>query len=176
MWAKITTKARVILSLLAVYISVTGLVTFSLFITEESIQMSVFGSWPAQDAKDWQTVHLAYRRIIDANKLLKTINYSIGWIQPLAFLGYRSYGQSTDVYIKGLEAKIFANAPELFDGREITVSFIPQEVRVTPDGYLHVNRRVSFLSKEKRPASVSCRITGLVSVQGNKVVITEAEM
>ncbi len=175
MWAKIRTKAKVILSILAVYISVTGLVTFSLFILEESIQLCVFGSWPAQDAKDWQTVHLAYRRIIDTNKLLKTINYSIGWIQPLAFLGYRSYGQSTDIYIKGLEAKIFANAPELFDGENLTVSFIPQEVRETADGYLHINHRVSFLSKERRPAGVSCRITGVVSAQGNKVVMKETD-
>jgi len=34
MWAKIRGKLKVFLSILAVYISATGLVTFSLFITE----------------------------------------------------------------------------------------------------------------------------------------------
>ncbi|HOV88228.1 MAG TPA: hypothetical protein PLM79_17870 [Syntrophobacteraceae bacterium] len=175
LWFIVKQRARVILSILAIYISVTGLVTFSLFITEESIQMATFGTWPAQEAKDWYLVREGCERIKDTNRALKLINNCLGWIQPLAFFAYRSYGKSTDSYVAGLEAKIFANAPEIFEGRKITASFTPQEVRDTPDGYMHTNRRVTFISKERLPAGVSCRITGLVSVEGNKVVIKEPD-
>jgi hypothetical protein len=168
-------RARVILSALAIYISVTGLVTFSLFILEESIQMATFGTWPAQEAKDWYLVRQGCERIKDTNQALKLINNCLGWIQPLAFYAYRSYGKATDTYVAGLEAKIFANAPELFDGRNITASFTPQEVHATPDGYAHVNRRVCFLSKERHSAGVACRITGVLSLEGGKVVITEPD-
>lgn len=174
-WFIVKQRARVILSILAIYISLTGLVTFSLFILEESIQMATFGTWPAQEAKDWYLVREGCERIKDTNQALKFINNSLGWIQPLAFFAYRSYGKSTESYIAGLEAKIFANAPELFEGRKITASFTPQEVSDTPDGYVHVNRRVSFVSKERHPAGISNRIAGMVSVQGNKVVIKEPD-
>jgi len=175
MWAKIRSRLKVFLSILAVYISATGLVTFSLFIAEESVQTSIFASWQAISANDWHAAKHAYDCIKRANSLLKTVNCGLGWIQPLSFLAYRSYGNSTDAYIHGLEARIFANAPELFNGQQVTVSFIPLEIRETPDGYLHVNRRMSFLSKEKRPAGLSCQITGVIAVYGNKVTIKEAD-
>ena len=65
-------KIRTVLTSLAVYISVTGLVTFSLFICEESIQTAMFGTWPAQDAGDWYTVKFGVERMKEANHLLKT--------------------------------------------------------------------------------------------------------
>ncbi len=174
-WAKIRGKVKVFLSILAVYISATGLVTFSLFITEESIQTAMFGTWQAISANDWNAAKHGYDCIRAANRLLKSVNNCLGWIQPLSFLAYRSYGNSTDAYIHGLEARIFANAPELFNGQQVTVSFVPQDVRETHDGFLHTNRRVSFLSKDKRPTGVSCQVTGVISVNSNKVVITEAD-
>lgn len=173
MWARIRTKARVILSVLAVYISATGLVTFSLFITEESIQTSMFGTWQAISANDWSAAMLGYDCIRSANGLLKTVNNSLGWIQPLSFLAYRSYGNATDAYVRGLEARIFANAPELFENRTVTVSFVPREVHETSDGFVHVNRRIAFVSKQKRPSGAPIEITGVVSLQGGKVLIAE---
>jgi len=135
----------------------------------------MFGTWQAISANDWNAAMVGYDCIRSANSLLKTVNNSCGWIQPLSFLAYRSYGNATDAYIQELLARIFANAPELFDNQRVTVSFIPQDVRATPYGFMHVNRRVSFLSKEKHPAGVSCRIIGTVTVHGNKVLITDSE-
>ena len=174
MWAKIATKAKVFISILAVYISVTGLVTFSLFILEESVQTCMFGTWPAQDAKDWEVVRFGLERIKNTTVTLKVINYSLGWIQPLAFVAYKSYGEAADVYIAGLEAKLFANAPHLFEGKTVTVTFTPQVVAENPPGeYKHTNHNVTFLSKQRHPVGVSQRITGLVSVEGIQVKISE---
>jgi hypothetical protein len=168
-------RAKVILSVLALYISFSGLVTFSLFILEESIQTAMFGTWPAQDAKDWEVVKFGCERIRDANWALKAVNYSLGWIQPLAFVAYRSYGKSTDIYIQGLEARIFANAPELFAGREMSFSFTPEAKRDSPEGTLHINRNLTFISRRSYPAGVRHRLTGTVSVDGNRIIIREAE-
>ncbi|MCK8600087.1 hypothetical protein [Desulfoferrobacter suflitae] len=168
---RIKSKAKVIVSTLAVYISTAGLVTFSLFILEESIQTAMFGTWPAQEAKDWAVVQFGCDRIRDANRALKLMNYTLGWIQPLAFLAYKSYGESTDIYIQGLEAKIFANAPELFAGRAVTFSFNPQSVTTSSEGFHHVNRRIHVVSPTKLQPGIQHRVTGRVTVAGNQLII-----
>lgn len=166
-------KAKAVLSAFAIYISISGLVTFSLFIVEESIQTAMFASWPAQDAKDWHTVKFASERIKEANQLLRAINFSLGWIQPLAFLAYNSYARSTDVYINGMEAKIFANAPELFAGERVTITFFPQEVQQIAKGFLHINRNVCLISKTRYPPGSRIRVSGLVAVEDGRIIIEE---
>lgn len=168
-----TRWARIALSCLALYLSATGLVTFSLFIIEESIQTSMFGTWQASDAGDWWTVKFAADRIGEANRLLQLINIGGGWIQPLSFLAYRSYGRATEAYLAGLEAKLLARAPELFAGRIVTVSFTALEARPTPSGYAYINRGLTVLSPVRYPPGIPRRLTGLVSIQGGRVVITE---
>lgn len=171
---RITRKGKAILSVFAIYISVTGLVTFSLFILEESIQTAMFGTWPAQDAKDWEVVRFGLDRIKNANSALKTINYSLGWIQPLAFVSYKCYGESADAYIAGLEAKLFANAPHLFSGKTVTFMFTPQTVTESSEGgFMHVNHSVVFVSSQRYPAAKPRRVTGMVSAQGDQVIIRE---
>ena len=171
----VTRRARIALSVLALYLSASGLVTFSLFIIEESIQSAMFGTWQASDAGDWWTVKFAADRISDANRLLRMINIAGGWIQPLSFLAYRSYGRATEAYLAALEAKLLAKAPELFVGRIVTVSFTALEARPVPSGYAHTNHRLTVLSPVRHPTGVPRRLTGLVSVQGSQVVITETD-
>jgi len=147
----VTRRARIALSVLALYLSASGLVTFSLFIIEESIQTAMFGTWQASDAGDWWTVKFAADRISDANRLLRMINIAGGWIQPLSFLAYRSYGRATEAYLAALEAKLLAKAPELFVGRIVTVSFTALEARPVPSGYAHTNHRLTVLSPIRHP-------------------------
>ena len=171
---RITRRGKAILSVLAIYISLTGLVTFSLFILEESIQTAMFGTWPAQDAKDWELVHFGCERMRDANTMMKAINYSFGWIQPLAFFAYKSFSESAESYIQSLEARIFANAPEIFHGRTMTFAFTPQTVVETQDGlYAHINHRIRFLSAERLPTGRTRRLTGTISNEGEQVIIRE---
>ena len=174
LWWRITKRGKTILSVLAIYISITGLVTFSLFILEESIQTAMFGTWPAQDAKDWELVRFGCDRMRDANTMLRVINYSCGWIQPLAFLAYKSFSESAESYIQSLEARIFANAPEVFRGKTMTFAFTPQMVAETPEGlFAHINHRVRFLSAERLLPGRTQRVTGTISDEGQQVVIRE---
>ena len=171
---RIERRGKAILSVLAIYISVTGLVTFSLFVLEESLQTAMFGTWPAQDAKDWELVRFGCDRMRDANRMLKAINYSLGWIQPVAFLAYKDFSKSADSYIQGLEARIFANAPEVFQGRTMTFAFTPQTVVETPEGlFVHVNHRLRFVSPVRLPVGRARRVTGSVSDEGDQVVVRE---
>lgn len=163
------------LSVLAIYLSLAGLITFSLFILEESIQTAMFGTWPAQDAKDWELVQFGSERMREANTCLKTINYCFGWIQPLAFVSYRSFGKSVDLYIASLEARIFANAPELFHARTFSFAFTPQSVAPCPEGWLYTSGRVTVISAKRHPQGISCRISGEISLDESSARIIVSE-
>jgi|GEM_PF-1829962 len=167
------------------YISLVGLVTFSLFLLEESIQMATFGTWPASDAQDYRLVREGLRVIESANRTMKIINYSIGWVQPLAFLSYRAYAKSTDYYIASMKAKIFAHDPGALIGERVTATISLAGGKVTqseegtliqpsrksifvlfpynlfPSNPLRTAREVPLPTSSSSPPS-SIRVTGLV--------------
>jgi len=138
-------KLRKALTWVLVYVTIVGLVTFTLFIFEESIQMATFGTWPAQDAKNWELVLEGMDVIESINLGMKTVNYLVGWIQPLAFFSYRAYAKSTDYYVKGVKAKIFAYAPSTFDGRLHSFHFIPNRIDYKDKNTVLINRKVRVL-------------------------------
>ena len=127
---RITTALKIFFA----YITLCGLVMFPCFIAEEAIQVAVWGTWPAQDAKDWELVMNGCKIVDNINLTLKIINYSIGWIQPLAFFSYRAYANATDYYVESLRAKIFAHAPEVLDGHIITATVSLKKARVIDTG------------------------------------------
>ena len=135
-----------IMKILFAYVTACGLVLFPLFILEEAGQVAIFGTWPASDARDWQLVKHGLDVISTANRTMKIINYSIGWIQPLAFLSYRAYGKSTDYYIESMKAKIFAHDPGVMVGERVTVEIDMTGGKVTQivEGWLLQPRRKSI--------------------------------
>ena len=139
-------KINTIMKILFAYITACGLVLFPLFLFEESIQLSVFGTWPASDARDWRLVKHGLDVISSTNRTMKIINYSLGWIQPLAFLSYRAYGKATDYYIESMKAKIFAHDPSAMVGERITVEIELTGGKVTQseEGLLLQPRRKSI--------------------------------
>lgn len=151
-----------ILYLAAGYISLVGLVTFSLFILEESIQMTTFGTWPASDAQDWHLVLKGCNVIETTNTTMKIINYSIGWIQPLAFFSYRSYGKATDYYIQALKSKIFAHNPETLIGHEVTLTISLHGASLRDSMYKLKNSNV-FIALPEKPKSAIIRMTSIVN-------------
>ena len=163
-------KLKTIISSTATLISVLGIITFTLFIFEESIQIAVFGTWPAQYARDWDLVMKGTDMIETINHQMKMVNYSLGWLQPLAFFSYRAYGKATDYYIKSLRAKVFANCPQCLVGRTVEFVFIPKKIEAHKD-------RVELVSGELRvfaqsiPQSQSVLVTGTVERQGDTLVI-----
>jgi len=165
-------KFKSILTGFAVYISIAGLVTFSNFVLEESSQVIMFGTWPAQDAKNWELVLHGCDLMKASNRTLKTINYAVGWIQPIAFFAYRSYGIGTDFYIDALESKVFAHAPELFVGREVKFTFTPRQIENQADGtFTLINGSLHVRSKVLPIGGKPLVVQGRVQQQGSVLVI-----
>lgn len=163
-------KLKKTLSMIALIISILGLITFSLFIFEEALQVTMFGTWPAQDAGDWDLVLEGIDVMESLNLGMKIVNYSVGWLQPLAFFSYRAYSQSTDFYIKGLKAKAFARAPEVFEGREHEFNFKPKRIVEDADGVKLINRNIIVMLKE-RPVGSRFKVRGKIQVIGKKIIV-----
>jgi len=166
-------RLKTILQMAAIIISLMGVVTFSLFILEEAFQTAMFGTWPAQDAKDWR---LAKAGVDIQEKIvwwMKAVNYTVGIVQPLGFIAYANYARSADYYMLGLKAKIFANCPECFDGEEIEFTFYPQTVQ---DNEL-INHNVRVEIPDGYPAGLApVVVRGLVRSEGQLVRVRAIEI
>ena len=157
-------KLRVWLAIFAMYLSIAGLVTFSLFMLEEGYQTAMFGTWPAQDAQRWDVVLDGTDLMEKIIKTMKIVNYSCGWIQPLAFISYRAYAKSADYYIKALRTKVLAHEPEMMIGREIEIKFKIHQIKKYGDKFLLSNGRLVIVSDK--------RINGVMDI---KAVIKKTE-
>lgn len=129
-------RFKSILAIIGLYITIAGLVTFSLFILEESYQTAMFGTWPAQDARRWDLVQLGANIMDNTILSMKIVVYAFGWIQPLAFVSYRSYATSAEYYVASLRAKALAHAPELFVNHRVDLCFTPNEVTKIDNGLM----------------------------------------
>lgn len=166
-------RVRRLLAVLALYLSISGLVTFSMFILEEGIQCCQFGTWPAADAKDWPTVKAGADLMEKINHTLKLVNYTAGWLQPLAFIAYRAYSRAAESYITSIRAKTFAYAPELFHGERLTIRFVPltKQAAITPGFKRYFNRNITLLTTRELPLGAPATVSVLVQVAGPKVVL-----
>ncbi len=163
-------RIKTILTFIALYITIVGLVTFSCFMFEEAIQMTTFGTWPAKTAQNWELVLEGCDLIVKINNTMCIVNYSIGWIQPLAFLSYRAYSKSADYYVKALKSQAFAHAPEIFVGRNVKFSFTPKEVKNHHDHVELVSRNIRILVDEI-PLEKSILVQGRLEQQGTLLIV-----
>lgn len=168
-----TQRIKIILWIFGTYITLVGVVTFSQFIMEEAIQTAIWGTWPAQDAKQWHLVKDGIIVINSINSTLKFVTYAFGWVQPLAMLGYLNYVKATEYYIAGLNAKAFANAPDLYIGEHVKFTFYPQEIR---NNELAINRKIGVYLKDhieafKKQTFGKVIIEGIVHHEGKLLII-----
>lgn len=168
-----TNRIKIILWVFGTYITIVGVVTFSQFIMEEAIQTAIWGTWPAQDAKQWHLVKDGIGVINSINTTLKIVTYAFGWVQPLAMIGYLKYAEATDYYIAGLKAKTFANAPDLYIGERVKFVFYPQEIR---NNELAINRKIGVYLKDhieafNKKSFGKVIIEGIVHHENNLLII-----
>lgn len=104
---------------LAIIFVLWGIVTFPLFIFEESQQTIMFGTWQAIDTCDWKTVKQGHDLGVKINQTMKTVNKWFGWIHPFSFMSYNAYGKASDYYWFTLKAKVLKNDPTLYEGEEV---------------------------------------------------------
>ena len=152
-------KFQNFLTMMVAILSIMGIVTFSLFILEESFQTIMFGTWPAKNAKRWDVVMEGTIMMEKVANMMEVVNNWAGWIQPLAYISYGSYAKSADFYIKGLRAEILAKEPELFIGRNIDFVLKPKSWKSF--GSLHMtNTKIRVLSKTEPTRNM--KVSGLL--------------
>jgi hypothetical protein len=151
-------------------LTLIGVVTFSMFILEESLQTIMFGTWAAQDAKNWEHVQRGADAMRVTNRVLKIVTYGFGWVNPFAFISYKHYSKATDYYIGSLESKILAQAPHLMAGRKVTMEFRPKSAdKLENGGYVLRAGRFSMYSET---ADLSPRpVTGMLEVVNGRLFI-----
>lgn len=156
--------------IVGVYLTLAGLVTFSLFILEEAFQTTMFGSWPAKDAKEWRLVKRSADTMEFINNRMKTVNRWFGWIQPLAWVAYDSYGVAADEYVENLRSLVFAHCPECMDGTEVRFTMQAREMDESMNGY-HVWKagKVRVLTRETWEGGEDYQVTGTAKYWEGKV-------
>jgi len=155
-------KTRSKMAAIATILSIMGLITFALFILEEAMQTIMFGTWAAQDAGDWALVMAGCTSNRKINRTLKIVNYSVGWIQPFAFVAYKSYGEAMDFYIEALERKVLKREPGLFLGRTLKINVQPVNHRKTADGYL-VKTKTGLLILSPKVLEANEEVSGIIT-------------
>jgi len=91
------------LKLITFFLTFEGLIGFTMFICEESMQASMFASFAYNNAKDYDglTFHLKTMKQVHSTSC-GMISY-IGWLNPLMFPAYKNYCKSDAAYIKATE-------------------------------------------------------------------------
>jgi filamentous hemagglutinin family protein len=159
--------------LLIAYLTIAGIYSFSAFILEEAQQQIIWATWPAKDSGDYELVLEGADLLQSLNTTLWCINWSIGYIQPLALLSYHSYWRSTDYYIRSMKAMIFANSPQTLINRKIEFMFTPQKI-VQENGIVTlINRQVRVITN-RVPETKSVKISGIVRVENNLIIIKDS--
>jgi len=159
---------------LAVYMSLVGLVTFPLFIHEEAIQTTMFGTWQAGPSDRYDIVLDGIKIMEKINTSMKTINYVGGWINPLSFLSYRAYGEATDSYIEASKAKVMSKAPHLLVGSKARVEFIPKRIERLEDGrWFASNGSSGFITAIQPQLGQAVSIEGIYELFDGRLIIKE---
>lgn len=158
-WRKVKVFLKEFAKWFGLYLGVAGIITFNLFILEEAFQTCMFGGWQAADVGEWRLIKRNIDTMEGLHKTLIITNYIGGWLNPFAFVSYQGYAKAEREYIDGLTAKCFANAPELFAGKRMTVSFIPNEEERLEGAWLFKNGRLSVIAMRRLP-----EYTGIVEI------------
>lgn len=152
------------------YLATAGLITFNMFILEEAFQTCMFGSWPAVDVGEYRLVKQNMKTMEGLHHSLVGLNYLGGWINPFAFIAYNGYAKAEVEYMAGLKAKVFANAPEVFEGEEISFHFEANEWEpIGGDGWIGRNGRLAILTAEQYDGTRLQK--GIVQIKNDRVII-----
>lgn len=162
-------KLKRALHILALYLAIAGTITFSLFIIQEAFQTAMFSTWAAQDANNWAVCKAGADLMGRINFTLKIVNYSMGWIQPLAFIAYGAYAKAADQYVQSLTAKILAHAPELYLNQEIDLSFVPNNYSRNANGSVTARTGKIQVTLAALPADPAWRLSGVLRRMENSI-------
>lgn len=151
------------------YLGLAGLFTFNCFILQEAFQTVMFSTWGTFEARDYRLVKRQIDTMEGIRTTLKVVNNTGNWVNPFAWVAYQGYVDAAREYIDGTKAQVFAMAPELFEGEQITFVFRHLEAEHA-DGYAYYRNGIVTVMAMKE----SSHYTGLVTVAADGKVIIDA--
>ena len=101
-----TKKFLWILSLLVAY---SGLIGFTCFIFEETMQLQTFSAFIYTNAKDWEGLESHIILMEKTQNFAEIWIKGFGWGNPIMWPAFLSYLKSYDAYIKALKRQIEKN-------------------------------------------------------------------
>lgn len=147
-----TGKIKRVLSIVLTYLFIVSTATFACFILEESGQVFIWSTWPAKDVGRWDLVKNGLEGMKKSRQTLNLINYSLGWLNPLAFLSYRAFANSVNSYEDALMANILAKFPAAYLEKEIEFEFTATQMMKDKNGIrLLGGGIVVWVNQEVRP-------------------------
>ena len=166
--SRLKTTLTVFLALLTIW----GIIGFGLFILEEASQVLMFSQWAAADVNRWDIIMEGTDLMKKTNDTSKVINKYLGWVNPISYMSYKAYADATDIFIKAALAKVLANEPSLFIGRNVGFSFKPKRTENLSDGsFAHTNRNIKVLTQETVDDKGYIRAVGILEKVGNKLIV-----
>ena len=168
-------RIKKILSIVMIYLFLVSIIVFSLFILEESGQVFIWSTWPAQDANRWDLVKNGLDGIEYCRKTMNTINYSLGWLNPFAFVSYRAFAKSMTAYEASLRANILRKDPAAYLGENIKFEFTATSMMKDGSGIRLIGGGlVVWVNEEVRPGRFM--VEGTVEMRGTRAVIVGNRM
>lgn len=153
-------KAKSILNTILAYLTLVGVISFSLFIGQEACQMTSFGNFSASDTRRYDLMKQNLSTMSNILSGMVWINKPLVILNPFQYWAYESYIKATRNYIETLEAEIFANEPGLFSGEQVSSLFTYQSYQPAKNGlYVAINKRVKVILSEP-PESRSIQVAG----------------
>jgi hypothetical protein len=89
-----------------IFLTLFGTSAFACFICEEAMQMTSFGAFAYQSAKDWHGLELHLETMKTVYKSSEAITRGIGWLNPIMYPAYLNYLESQQSYIEGIENRV----------------------------------------------------------------------
>lgn len=167
-WLKFKDIMQTIPKWLGLYLAFAGLFTFNCFILQEAFQTVMFGGWGAFQAKEYRLIKRQIATMETLRTTLQVVNNIGGWFNPFGYVAYAGYVNAEREYIDATKGRLFAEAPEMFEGEVVTFTFVPQEEEPM-DGYsMYRNGTMSVISQK-----LQSTVTGLVIITNGKIIVDE---
>ena len=128
---------------LTVYLSLASMIGFGLFILEESSQIATFSTFMSKSNHDLTLMNQASKLMDINNRLIVTINNTIGWINPLGYISYNKYADAQALYSQAIKNHILIHQPEILEGRTLEFEFTPNQIQ---DGML-INGKIQVVTQ-----------------------------
>ena len=164
MWSQVKSK-------LVLTFSTIGIISFSLFILEEAYQTTMFGIWPAKDVHNYAHVKAGVELMEKITSAMNIVNNCVGCINPLGFVSYRSFVKAARFHTASVRLEAFANAPELFVGERMAITFHPSAIETQSGGTFVLSRGRIRAVATQRPENKFIKVNGIVSAENGKILI-----